>query len=110
MKKLITIAIVCCFAGAAYAGCGVKVDVKGKLSGYDAEKKELTVAGKKKDADPTTITLAATVVVKDAKGAEAKIEDIVGKRVTISTDKHTKKAEAITVMAKKKKDTEKDKG
>ncbi|MDF1754720.1 MAG: hypothetical protein P1U89_18185 [Verrucomicrobiales bacterium] len=103
MKKLLTIAVALCFAGAAYAGCGVKVDVKGKLKSYDAEKKELTLT--QKDADKT-VTMDATVVIKDAKGEDANIEDLVGKRVTVSTDKHTKKAEAISVMAKKKKKEE----
>ena len=102
MKTLATLIIAVCFAGAAYAGCGKKIEVKGKLSTYDSEKKELTVSGKK-DTEDKKITLAATYVVKDAEGAEVKIEDVVGKRVNISTDKHTQKAEAITVVAKKPK-------
>ncbi|MDF1811934.1 MAG: hypothetical protein P1V20_06960 [Verrucomicrobiales bacterium] len=105
MKKLLVIAIAFCFAGAAYAGCGVKIDVKGKLTNYDPETKELTVTTGKKDAPKEKkITMEATVAVKDAKGEEAKIEDLVGKRVTVSTDKHTKKAEAVSVLAKKKKE------
>ena len=107
MKTLITLIIAVCFAGSAYAGCGKKIDVKGKLSAYDAEKKELTVSGKK-DTEDKKVTLAATYVVKDAEGAEVKLEDVVGKRVTISTDKHTKKAEAITVVKKKPKAKDSD--
>ena len=105
MKTLITLAIAVCFAGSVYAGCGKKIDVKGKLSAYDSEKKELTVAGKK-DTEDKKVTLAATYVVKDDKGAEVKLEDIIGKRVSISTDKHTKKAEAVTVIKKKAKDSD----
>jgi hypothetical protein len=37
------------------------------------------------------------VKVTDADGKEAKIEDLVGKEVTVSTDKHTKKGETVTV-------------
>ncbi|MCB1078325.1 MAG: hypothetical protein KDM64_10915 [Verrucomicrobiae bacterium] len=92
MKKLIALVLALGLSGAAYAGCGVKVAVDGKLSKFDAEKKELTV-GKQ------TITLAASAVVKGADGKEAKIEDLVGKEVNVSTDKHTKKAEAITAKS-----------
>lgn len=100
MKTLIITAIAICFASSTYAGCGVKVDVKGKLKSYDAEKKELTITQKKEDK---IVTLEATAVIKNAEGAEATIEDLVGKRVNVSTDKHTKKAEAISGLAKKKK-------
>ena len=89
MKKFLTIAITMMMAGAAYAGCGVKVPVSGEVKGYDAEKKELTVGDAK-------IRLAATVTVKNAEGEDAKIEDMVGKEVTVSTDKHNKKGESVT--------------
>lgn len=105
MKKITILALAFCLAGAAYAGCGTKIDVTGKVTNYDAEKKELTVAAGKKDApEEKKITLEATVAVKDDKGAEVKIEDLVGKRVTVSTDKHTAKGEAITLAAKKAKE------
>jgi ABC-type glycerol-3-phosphate transport system substrate-binding protein len=100
MKKITVLALAFCLAGAAYAGCGVKVDVTGKLTKFDAEKKELTVASGKADApEEKKITLEATAAVKDDKGAEVKIEDLVGKSVSVSTDKHTKKGESVTLAA-----------
>ena len=89
MKKLIALAIAIAMTGAAYAGCGTKVPVEGEFTKYDAEKKELTVGEK-------TVTLAASAEIKDADGKEAKIEDLVGKKVVVSTDKHTKKGESVT--------------
>ena len=89
MKKLLSVALALTITGSAYAGCGIKVPVAGKLDSYDKEKKELKV-GKE------SITLAATVKVTGADGKEAKIEDLKGQEVTVSTDKHTKKAESIT--------------
>ena len=68
MKKLITFMIALTMAGAAYAGCGVKIPVSGEAKGYDAEKKQLTVGDK-------AITLAATVKITNAEGEEVKIED-----------------------------------
>lgn len=76
-------------AASAFAGCGIKVPVSGKLAAYDKEKKELKVGDQ-------AITLAATVKVTGADGKDAKLEDLVGKEVTVSTDKHTKKAESVT--------------
>ena len=77
-------------AGSAYAGCGLKVPVTGKIDSYNKEKKELKI-GKE------SIALTATVKVTGEDGKEAKIEDLVGKEVTVSTDKHTKKGESVTV-------------
>jgi hypothetical protein len=88
MKKLITILAVIAMSGSIYAGCGVKVPVAGKLSAYDAEKKVLTIGEEQ-------VTLAASATIKDADGKDAKIEDLVGKDVEVSTDKHTKKAEEV---------------
>jgi len=89
MKKLLTVALALTMAGSAYAGCGVKIPVTGKLDSYDKEKKEIKIG---KEA----ITLAATVKIIGADGKEAKIEDLVGKEVTVSTDKHNKKGESVT--------------
>ena len=93
MKKLIAVAIALTLAGSAYAGCGKKIPVTGKLASYNAEKKALVV-GKK------TITLAASAKITDAKGKKVAIKDLVGKSVDISTDKHTKKAESVTEKKK----------
>ena len=95
MKKLLTIfAVALSAVGIATAGCGVKIPVSGELKSYEAEKKQITVGDK-------AITLAATVKVTDAEGEEAKLEDLVGKTVTVSTDKHNKKGESVTVAKKK---------
>lgn len=90
MKALLTAVFALAMAGASYAGCGIKVPVSGKLASYDKEKKEIKVGEQ-------AITLAATVKVTGADGKEVKIEDLVGKEVTVSTDKHNKKGESVTV-------------
>jgi ribosomal protein L18E len=90
MKTLLTVAFALTMAGSSYAGCGVKVPVSGKLASYDKEKKEVKVGDQ-------AITLAATVKVTGADGKEAKLEDLIGKEVTVSTDKHNKKGESVTV-------------
>ena len=90
MKKLIALAAALMVASAAYAGCGLKVPVSGEVKSYNAEKKELTVGA-------TAITLAATVKITDDKGKEVKVADLVGKKVTVSTDKHNKKGESVTL-------------
>ena len=89
MKTLLTVAFALTMAASSYAGCGLKVPVSGKIDSYDKEKKELKI-GKE------SVTLAATVKVTGADGKDAKIEDLVGKEVTVSTDKHTKKGETVT--------------
>ena len=91
MKKLFAILSLVALLGSIYAGCGVKVPVSGELSAYDAEKKVLKVGD-------TEITLAASATVLDADGKKAKIEDLVGKEVTVSTDKHTKKGEEVKAV------------
>jgi len=89
MKHLLTLAIALTLTGAAHAGCGTKIPVAGKLAAYDKEKKELKVGEE-------AITLAADAKIIGADGKDAKIEDLVGKEVTVSTDKHTKKGESVT--------------
>lgn len=93
MKKLLTIAVTLMMAGASYAGCGLKVAVTGEVKAYDAEKKQLTVGTQ-------AITLAATAKVTNSKGEEVKIADLVGKQVTVSTDKHNKKGESVAEQKK----------
>lgn len=92
MKKLLTITMAVLVSGAAYAGCGTKIPVEGKIAKYDAEKKMFTIGTK-------DITLDASATVKDASGKRAKLEDLVGQEVMVSTDKHTKKAESVLVKA-----------
>ncbi len=88
MKKLLAILSIVALSGSVYAGCGVKVPVSGELSSYDAEKKVLKVGSQE-------ITLDASAKIVGADGKDAKIEDLVGKKVTVSTDKHTKKGEEV---------------
>lgn len=88
MKKLLAILSIVALSGSLYAGCGIKIPVSGELSSYDAEKKLLKVGDKE-------ITLDASATVVDADGKKTKIEDLVGKKVTVSTDKHTKKGEEV---------------
>lgn len=88
MKKLLAILSIIALSGSLYAGCGVKVVVAGELSKYDSETKVIKVGDE-------NITLAASAKIVDADGKEAKIEDLVGKKVTVSTDKHTKKGEEV---------------
>lgn len=89
MNKFLTLAIALTMTGAANAGCGIKIPVVGKLASYDKEKKELKVGDQ-------AITLAASAKITGADGKEVKIEDLVGKEVTVSTDKHNKKGESVT--------------
>ena len=78
MKQILGImAAIAIAAGSAYAGCGKKVTVTGKLS-YDKDTKTLTVEGVKKP-----IKLQATTKVKDAEGKEAEIADLDGKKVDV---------------------------
>ena len=93
MKTLLTLAVTLMIAGAAYAGCGLKVPVSGEVKAYNAEKKQLTVGTQ-------AITLAAAVKITDAKGQAVKAADLVGKKVTVSTDKHNKKGESVTEQKK----------
>ena len=89
MKKLLILAVTVMMAGASYAGCGVKIPVSGEAKAYDAEKKTLTVGTE-------VITLAATAKITNAEGKEVAAKDLVGKQVTVSTDKHNKKGESVT--------------
>lgn len=89
MKHFLSLAIALTMIGSANAGCGIKIPVSGKLASYDKEKKELKVGEQ-------AITLAAAAKIIGADGKEVKIEDLVGKEVTVSTDKHNKKGESVT--------------
>jgi hypothetical protein len=94
MKKLLTLAAVTLMmAGVSYAGCGLKVPVSGEAKAYNAEKKQLTVGTE-------AITIAPTAKITNAEGKEVKITDLVGKKVTVSTDKHNKKGESVTEQKK----------
>jgi hypothetical protein len=97
MKKLIIFSVAIGMTGAAFAGCGDKIPVEGKLSEYDAEKKVLKVGSKE-------ITLAASAEIKGEGGASVEIKDLMEKEVLVSTDKHTGKGESVTLVAKEEKE------
>lgn len=86
MKTILALAITAILAGEAFAGCGVKIDVEGELTKFDDETKEITVGRK-------TVTLLASANITGG----SKIEDLIGKMVVVSTDKHTKKGESVMV-------------
>ncbi len=54
-KALALIAVLGLASGAAFAGCGKKVDVSGKLTGLDLESKKVTVDGKAFTLVPTAL-------------------------------------------------------
>ncbi len=97
MKKLIIFSLAIGMTGAAFGGCGEKIDVEGKLSEYDAEKKVLKVGSKE-------ITLAASAQIKGVGGAAVEIKDLLEKEVMVSTDKHTGKGESVTLVEKEEKE------
>ena len=81
MKYILTIVAVLGLAlSGAYAGCGKKVTDTGKLT-YDKNSKSLTIKGAKK---PLTLTPATKVT--GAKGKEAKIADLDGKKVIVISE------------------------
>lgn len=85
MKTVIAVVTAAILAGEAFAGCGVKIDVEGELTKYDEETKEVTVGRQK-------VTLLAS-----AMRGGTKIEEMIGKTVVVSTDKHTKKGESLSI-------------
>jgi len=103
MNKLFIFSVVICLSKAAFAGCGEKIPVEGKLSEYDAEKKILKVGRKE-------ITLAASAQIKGADGATVEIKELVGKEVLVSTDKHSEKGESVTLVIKEEKTPEEKPG
>lgn len=71
-------------AGSAFANCGIKNTDSGKLTSYDKEAKAIVV--EKADGKTTTLTLTPATESKDAMGQEAKIEDLIGKSVTVVSE------------------------
>jgi len=85
MKKLLAIlTIVAISAGSSFAGCGKKVTDEGKLTSFDAEKKELIIT----TADGKTVTRVLTPAVT------TKVEDLVGKSVKVVSEHN--KVDSIT--------------
>ncbi len=87
MKKLLAIlTIVAVSAGSSFAACGKKVTDEGKLTSFNAEKKELTIT----TADGKTVT---RVLTPDTTGAD-KVADLVGKSVKVVSEHN--KADSVT--------------
>jgi hypothetical protein len=84
MKKILAIcASTVVLALSASAACGKKVTNTGELKSYDAESKSITVVEGDKEVK---VTLTPTTVAKGKDGAEAKVEDLVGKTVKVVSE------------------------
>jgi hypothetical protein len=87
MKKLLAIiTIVAVSAGSSFAACGKKVTDEGKLTSFNAEKKELTIT----TADGKTVTRMLT---PSTTGGD-KAADLVGKAVKVVSEHN--KADSVT--------------
>lgn len=107
MKRILSILVALAFASAAaYAGCGKKVASVGKLENYDAASKTLTIAVIESSAESevkskkATLTLTPdTKVIYGDKVADVKVEDLVGKNVSVVSE-HGKVDFVIVLSAK----------
>jgi hypothetical protein len=90
MKKLLAIlTIVAVSAGSTFAACGKKVTDEGKVTNYNADKKEISI----EVAEGKTVALTLTPDTKLA----GKAEDLVGKKVkAISEHKKLDSVEAAS--------------
>jgi hypothetical protein len=88
MKILLTIVSVLGLAGVSYAGCGKKVASIGQLEKYDAETKALTLKiADSSDPKEVETKMATLTMTPDSKIiSEAKIEELVGKRLTVVSE------------------------
>jgi len=79
MKKILAIlTIVAVSAGSSFAACGKKVTDEGKLTSFNAEKKELTITTKDGKTVNRMLTPDTTVT--------GKIEELVGKSVKVVSE------------------------
>ena len=91
MKKLIALSIASIIAaGSANAMCGKKVTDSGTLKSYNKESKSIVVQLAGSTAE---ITLTPGTETQDAAGKVAKLEDLVGKSVTVISEH--KKADSV---------------
>ena len=89
MKKILAIlTALCLMVGASHAGCGKKVTNSGKLSSYDAEKKQIVVVG----ADGKKAKLTITPKTKGAN----KLKSLVGKKVKVISEH--KKVDSVAIV------------
>ncbi|MEM7145249.1 MAG: hypothetical protein AAF591_08930 [Verrucomicrobiota bacterium] len=83
MKTILSILTVLALAGAAYAGCGKKVTDTGTLKSFDADTKEIVIEA---DGKESKFTATKNTAAKGKDGAEAKLDDLVGKNVTVTSE------------------------
>jgi hypothetical protein len=96
MKKLIAVfASLVIAAGSAHAMCGKKVTTTGTLKSSDKSSKTITIqtGGSTKE-----ITLTPNTEYKDAAGKPAKLDDFVGKSVSVIAEHD--KADSVTEVKK----------
>lgn len=87
MKKLLTIiSVVALSAGSVFAACGKKVTDEGKLTSYNADKKEVTITTKEGKAVNRVLTPDSKVT--------GKIEELVGKSVKVVSEHN--KVDSVT--------------
>jgi hypothetical protein len=96
MKKLIALFVGLVIAvGSANAMCGKKVTATGTLKAYDKDSKSITVTTGSNTAE---VTLTPNTEYKDAAGKMAKIDDLVGKSVTVISEHN--KADSVQEVKK----------
>jgi hypothetical protein len=96
MKKVIALFVgLVIAAGSASAMCGKKVTDAGTLKSADKTAKTIVV---QTSAGASEITLTPTTEFKDAAGKVAKLEDLIGKPVTVVSEH--KKADSVQEVKK----------
>jgi hypothetical protein len=91
MKKIIALFVASIIAaGSAQAMCGKKVTDSGTLKSYNKDSKSIVVQLAGSTAE---ITLTPSTETKDATGKVAKLEDLIGKSVTVVSEH--KKADSV---------------
>ncbi len=90
----LTVMLALC-AGVVVAGCGHKDTHKGTLTSVDADNNQVVVADE--DGKEVKLTLTANTQVMDAEGNEAKVSELVGKKVKVVSE-HAK-VDSIKQMA-----------
>jgi ABC-type oligopeptide transport system substrate-binding subunit len=105
MKTLIAIiASIGLLSGAAFAGCGKKINTAGTLVKFDKGTKSLTMNPVTKDKKGLTITSKTKITDKD--GKKVKIADLVGQKGIVVISEHGK-VDSVGFKAAKKEDDKK---
>ena len=96
MVRLLSLFVVIALsAGIAFAGCGHKETVEGKLQSVAEDGKTVVVVGE--DGTEVKLTLTAETQVTDAEGKEADVSALVGTKVKVVSE-HAK-VDSIAQMA-----------